>query len=195
MNYSYIFLKYFKCTIEVKINKEVDIIMMERIKPAQYTLLIVDDDESISEMIQHYLKNKGFQILTAFDGKGALRVLDENQVHLLILDIMLPEVSGWEVCGIVRESSQIPILILTAKGNTEDRITGLTIGVDDYLAKPFDPNELVARVYSLLRRSYLMLQNNTMKPSFAYGPLKIDTTGHTVTIDGEIRGQIFSRSF
>ncbi|MGG5254373.1 response regulator transcription factor [Neobacillus sp. SM06] len=147
-----------------------------------FTILVVDDDLYINEMIHLYLKNKGFRTTAAFTGKEALEKWQKEGAHLIILDIMLPDLNGWEVCKEVRKTSQIPILMLTAKGESEDKLKGFEIGADDYLVKPFDPNEMVARVQSLLKRAYLIPppDNHSL---FQFGRLKIDPAGRSVTIE------------
>ncbi len=148
-----------------------------------FTILVVDDDLYINEMILLYLKNKGFRTAAAFSGKEALEKWQKEGPHLLILDIMLPDLNGWEVCRELRKTSQIPILMLTAKGESEDKLKGFEIGADDYLVKPFDPNEMVARVQSLLKRAYLITSPADVHSFLQFGRLKIDLTGRSVTIE------------
>jgi DNA-binding response OmpR family regulator len=169
-----------------KDNLEVEVENMEnRIIPENYNILVVDDDIYINEMIQLYLKNKGFHIVSAYSGPEALNFLQANTFHLTVLDIMLPEMSGWEVCQSIREYSEMPILMLTAKGENEDKVKGLSLGADDYLVKPFDPNELVARVISLLRRSYAISKKVINRSFNQFGELRIDTFGRTVSIGND----------
>jgi two-component system, OmpR family, response regulator VanR len=123
------------------------------------TILVVDDDKSIHKLIEVYLKNEGFHLIQAFNGPMALDILRKEEVHLIILDIMMPEMDGMETCMKIRESLNIPIIFLTAKSEDMDLIRGLTIGADDYVTKPFNPLELAARVKTHLRR-YLKLQGH-----------------------------------
>lgn len=116
-------------------------------------ILVVDDEKEIADLVKLYLENEGFQVAVCYDGKEALRLIEGTQEpDLCVLDIMLPEVSGLELCRKIRESHTYPVIMLTAKGEELDKITGLTLGADDYMTKPFLPLELVARVKAQLRR-------------------------------------------
>lgn len=115
-------------------------------------VLIVDDDAHIRELVGHFLSLEGFAIHEAATGKEALAVLDATKVDLVVLDIMMPEMDGWELCRELRQYDDVPILMLTAKGETAQKVKGFALGADDYLVKPFDPLELVARVKALLKR-------------------------------------------
>ncbi|MFH5186094.1 response regulator transcription factor [Paenibacillus sp. TAB 01] len=162
--------------------------MKPTFKPQDYTVLVADDDPYITELIRLYLSGQGYQAACCADGSQVLSMIRRTQAHLLILDIMLPGLDGWEVCRILRESSDMPILMLTAKGESEDKAQGFGLGADDYMVKPFDPNELVMRVGSLLRRSYAytMTRRQMAPPSaMQFGDLSIDTAAHAVTIDNE----------
>lgn len=117
------------------------------------SVLVVDDEKEIVELIDFYLKNNGYNTFRAFNGKEALEIFEREQVDIIILDIMMPELDGKEVLRKVREKSNTPIIFLSAKGEDIDKIDGLFLGADDYLAKPFNPIELIARVKALLRRS------------------------------------------
>jgi DNA-binding response OmpR family regulator len=116
------------------------------------TILIVDDEPQIVEILSSYLQKDGYHVITATSGKDALDLAAGGQLDLIILDLMLPDISGEEVCSRIRRESRVPILMLTAKSGESDRITGLEIGADDYLVKPFSPRELVARVRAIMRR-------------------------------------------
>lgn len=118
------------------------------------TILIVDDEKKILEIVEAYFKKEGFNVFTAVDGEMAFEIFKDNIIHLVVLDLMLPKLSGEEICERMRAVSDIPIIMLTAKTDVEDRIQGLSIGADDYLTKPFSVRELVSRVNALLRRSY-----------------------------------------
>jgi DNA-binding response OmpR family regulator len=150
------------------------------------TILVVDDDKDITELTSTYLKAEGFQIKVAHGGSEALSILDTTDVHLMILDVMMPELSGIEVCQRVRETSKIPILMLSAKTEDVDKILGLMTGADDYMMKPFNPLELVARVKSLIRRSFDY--NTESKPSaediLSIHGLDINRLTHKVTVNG-----------
>jgi DNA-binding response OmpR family regulator len=116
-------------------------------------VLIVEDDKKIASLVALYLEREGFQTMTAHDGREGLRLAEAHQPAFVILDLMLPRMDGWEVCRELRRQSDVPILMLTARGEEVDRISGLTLGADDYVAKPFSPRELVARVKAILRRT------------------------------------------
>jgi two-component system, OmpR family, response regulator len=116
-------------------------------------ILIVDDEKKIVEIIKAYLEREGFQILTAFDGRTALDLALNQHPDLIVLDLMLPEISGWDVCRRIRKESEVPIIMLTARDEVTEKIVGLEMGADDYLTKPFDPKELVSRVRAVLRRT------------------------------------------
>lgn len=115
-------------------------------------ILVIDDDVNICELIRLYLEKEGYEILTAYNGKKAIEVFSDFTPSIVILDIMLPGIDGWQVCREIRKISNIPIIMLTAKGETFDKVLGLELGADDYMVKPFDPKELVARVKAVLRR-------------------------------------------
>ena len=117
-------------------------------------ILVVDDEPKIVEVVDAYLRKEGFDVLTARDGEKALKLFKDEVIHLVVLDLMLPKISGEEICNKIRATSDVPIIMLTAKTEEEDKISGLAIGADDYLTKPFSARELVGRVKALIRRSY-----------------------------------------
>jgi two-component system OmpR family response regulator len=116
-------------------------------------ILVVDDEKKIVEIIQAYLERDGYQVISAFDGKTALTLALSQHPDLIVLDLMLPEISGWDVCRMIRKESDVPIIMLTARDEVTDKIVGLEMGADDYVTKPFDPKELVSRVRAVLRRA------------------------------------------
>jgi two-component system phosphate regulon response regulator OmpR len=146
-------------------------------------ILIIDDDERLAAMVRDYLEGAGFRVAaapTAFEGQQRLK---REQFDALILDLMLPDADGLEVCRRIRAASEVPILMLTARGDAMDRVVGLEIGADDYLPKPFEPRELLARLRAILRR-----KSGTAPPDAKrFGRLEIDRAGRRVTIDGEER--------
>jgi len=148
-------------------------------------ILIVEDDPDIAELVARYLEKAGFVTERAASGREALKAIAAKAPGLLILDLMLPHVDGLEVCRVVRGSdatAAIPIIMLTARAEESERIVGLELGADDYLAKPFSPNELVARVRALLRR----VQGHRVEaPTVTYGPILVDSDKHTVAFYGE----------
>ncbi|MDI3547832.1 MAG: hypothetical protein PWR10_1484 [Halanaerobiales bacterium] len=135
-------------------------------------ILVVDDEPKITEIVQAYLEKEGYQVLVAHDGKRALEIFEQNQPDFIILDLMLPGISGEEVCRQIRQTSHVPILMLTAKSAEESKIKGLNIGADDYLVKPFSPRELVARVKAIQRRSNFQ-GNSASVLIYGDGELKI----------------------
>lgn len=150
------------------------------------TILIVDDDKEIGNLISIYLKNEGYGIKLAHNGLEALQIFENESVDLIILDIMMPEVDGIEVCRRIREKYMVPILMLSAKAEDMDKIIGLMTGADDYMIKPFNPLELVARVKSLLRRSFHY--STEVKPQqddvLRINSLTINKASHSVSIEG-----------
>jgi len=116
-------------------------------------ILVVDDEKKIVEILKGYLEREGYQVITAYDGRAALDLAWSNAPDLIVLDLMLPEVSGWDVCRELRRKSDVPIIMLTARDDTTDKIIGLELGADDYVTKPFDPKEVISRVRAVLRRS------------------------------------------
>ena len=146
-------------------------------------ILIADDDANIAELISLYLEKEGFETRKAENGRIALEILKNFSADLLILDIMMPEMDGYEVCRTVRKDSSVPIIMLTAKGETFDKVLGLELGADDYMVKPFDTKELVARVKAVLRRSAVPENRNEKKIS--YTGLTINLSNYSVTYHGE----------
>lgn len=148
-------------------------------------VLIVDDEGKIIETIKLYLQKEGYKVITAFNGEQALEAFNQNQPDMIILDLMLPDLPGEQVCKTIRESSNVPILMLTAKSQDEDKVHGLNLGADDYLTKPFSPRELLARVKAHLRRSKDAFDKTNPLLGFDDGQLTIDTLKHEVNINGK----------
>ena len=151
------------------------------------TILVCDDDKEIVEAIEIYLQQEGYHILKAYDGEEALEILKENEVHLLIMDVMMPRLDGIRATLKIRENMSLPIIILSAKSEDADKILGLNIGADDYMTKPFNPLELIARVKSQLRR-YTQLGSTARSDNqseFRTGGLVIRDDLKEVTVDGE----------
>ena len=149
-------------------------------------ILVCDDDRQIVEAIEIYLKNEGYRIFRAYDGMEAMEILKKEEIHLLIIDVMMPRLDGIHATLKIREYSSIPIIILSAKSEDTDKILGLNIGADDYVTKPFNPLELVARVRSNLRR-YTTLGSASKESTYLYraGGLCINDETKEVTVDGE----------
>lgn len=149
-------------------------------------ILVCDDDKEIVDAIEIYLKQEGYQVYKAYDGEQAIRVLGEQNIHLLIIDIMMPRLDGIHATLKIREYSSVPIIFLSAKSEDTDKILGLNIGADDYVTKPFNPLELVARVKSNLRRyTSLGSLNTENKAIYQVGGLVINDDTKQVTVDDE----------
>ncbi len=145
-------------------------------------VLVVDDEESVRELVQLYLSKEGFEVIPARDGQEALRLNGKHHPDLVILDLMLPGLDGWEVCRQIRSGSQVPIIMLTARTEEVDRIVGLELGADDYVVKPFSPRELVARVKAVLRRGSMAGEESE---TLSFPGLRIDRVRHRVEVEGE----------
>jgi DNA-binding response OmpR family regulator len=145
-----------------------------------FRILIIDDDERLCGMLQQYLGNAGYQVESQHTARDGIFALKHKEFDLLVLDLMLPDGDGLDICRDIRGFSKIPILMLTARGDTMDRILGLEMGADDYLPKPFEPRELLARLKAILRRG----QNNTNE-LLHFGRLEIDRDSRIVRVDGK----------
>ncbi len=155
-------------------------------KDTKKKVLVVDDEVKIAEAVTAYLEKSGYEVILAQDGEKALELFGKQNPDLVVLDLMLPKLSGEEVCKAIRRTSRVPIIMLTAKIDLDDKITGLEIGADDYVTKPFSPRELVARVNSLFRRSDdgVLPLFNTM--SWNNNDLEVDLNAYTVKKAGKI---------
>lgn len=145
-------------------------------------ILVVDDESRMRKLIKDFLAQKGYEILEAEDGEKALEIFEENQnkINLILLDVMMPKLDGWSVLRQIRQISQIPIIMLTARGEEQDELFGFELGVDEYISKPFSPKILVARVEAILKRT------KKEKDKFKdYGGIIIDPDGRTVKVDGK----------
>ncbi len=145
-------------------------------------ILVVDDESRMRKLIKDFLAQKGYGILEAADGEEALEVFEENQnkINLILLDVMMPKLDGWSVLRQIRQKSQVPIIMLTARGEEQDELFGFELGVDEYISKPFSPKILVARVEAILKRT----RKDTDKVK-DYGGITIDPEGRTVKVDGK----------
>lgn len=146
-------------------------------------ILIIEDEERMRKLLKDYFKRSGFSVLEAEDGVKGLKVFKENSVDLVILDIMIPYLDGWTVCKSIRQNSKVPIIMLTAKSEEEDKLFGYELGADDYVTKPFSPKVLVAKVKALLKRSGLEEKETNIKN---YNGLYINKLSNEVKIEGEI---------
>lgn len=152
---------------------------MEKIK-----ILVVDDESRMRKLVRDFLVREDYEVLEAGDGETALDIFyREKEIALIILDVMMPKLNGWDVCREVRETSKVPIIMLTAKGDEDDELNGFELGVDEYISKPFSPKILVARVGAILRRSGKAAEETTNQLSA--GGIVIDQAAHMVTVDGE----------
>ena len=150
-----------------------------------YNIVVCDDEKDIAAALEIYLAAEGYRVLKAENGREALSLAAKEEVHRMLLDIMMPQMDGLETLAKLREFSNIPVIFLTAKGEDTDKILGLNIGADDYITKPFNPVEVLARVRSQLRR-YLQLGGGSVRPtSYVIGGIELDDNAKTVTVDGE----------
>lgn len=149
---------------------------MEQIK-----ILIVDDESRMRKLVRDFLSVKGYQVVEAEDGEQALEIFfDQKDISLILLDVMMPKMDGWEVCKTIRQYSKIPIIMLTARSEERDELQGFSLGVDEYITKPFSPKILVARVEAILRRS-----NKVSSDVLEVGGITVDKLAHQVLIDGK----------
>ncbi|HET7480577.1 MAG TPA: response regulator transcription factor [Rubrobacteraceae bacterium] len=149
------------------------------------TILLVDDDAALLEVTSIVLASEGYRVITAEDGIEALQVVGRDNLDLVVLDIMLPRMSGFEVLKKIREQSDVPVILLTAKSQSVDKVVGLELGADDYITKPFDTKEVLARIKAILRR-FGRQEGKSRNGTLRLGPLELDPEGYTVTRDGEL---------
>ncbi len=147
-------------------------------------VLLIDDDKKLATMVSDYLERHGFAVEARFDARSGLEALDRSPPDALVLDVMLPDGDGFEICRELRAHSELPILMLTARGEATDRIVGLELGADDYLPKPFDPRELLARLRAILRRAPSRGEGDAERP-LRFGQLEIDPSARTVRVAGQ----------
>ena len=146
-------------------------------------ILLVEDEKAIRDVVAAYLDHENYIVRGVGDGQSAVEEFEKHSFDLVILDLMLPKLSGERVCRAIRETSNVPIIMLTAKGEVEDRVIGLELGADDYLIKPFSPRELIARVRALLRRAHT--ETEPQLEVLDFGDLVIDISGHKVMVEGK----------
>jgi len=144
-------------------------------------ILMIDDDKNICRLVTIYLQNEGYEVITVNDGAEGVKAFEEGSYDLVLLDIMLPSMDGWDVCREIRKISETPIIMLTAKGEVFDKVLGLEMGADDYLVKPFDPKELVARVKAVVRR---MNKGDEESQAVVVDGLNVDLSNYTVLLNG-----------
>ncbi|WP_200210837.1 response regulator transcription factor [Micromonospora coerulea] len=146
-------------------------------------VLVVEDEESFSDALSYMLRKEGFEVSVAATGPSALTEFDRTGADIVLLDLMLPEMSGTEVCRQLRQRSHVPIIMVTARDSEIDKVVGLEIGADDYVTKPYSPRELVARIRAVLRRQSAEVAESGA-PTLAAGPVRMDIERHVVTVDG-----------
>lgn len=162
----------------------------------QNTILVVDDEKDIRNLLEIYLLNEGYKVIKASNGKEAIELIENKDIHLVVLDVMMPKMDGMEACKKIREKLNIPILMLSAKSEDMDKIQGIMTGADDYISKPFNPLEFTVRVKALLRRAYYFnkVNENNIEDIIIIESLKINKSNHRVTVDdNEI--QLTAREF
>ena len=147
-------------------------------------IMVVDDDTNICELLRLYLEKEGYTVALAYDGQEAVDKFPSENPDLMILDVMMPKLDGWQVCREIRKTSNCPIIMLTAKGETFDKVLGLELGADDYVVKPFDTKEIVARVKAVLRRSTSAQDKNDIK-EVRYDKLVVNMTRYELRVDGK----------
>ena len=150
-----------------------------------YTILICDDDRDIVSALDIYLTSEGYQTVKAYNGREALKAVEQREIHLILMDIMMPELDGIRATAKLREENNVPIILLTAKSEDTDKILGLNIGADDYITKPFNPLEVIARVKSQLRRYTSLGGSEKSTGLITVGPVSMDDSAKRVTVDGE----------
>jgi DNA-binding response OmpR family regulator len=150
-----------------------------------YKILICDDERDIVSALKIYLEAEGYETISAYNGEEALEIIEKNEIHLLLMDIMMPVLDGISAIARLRESSNIPVILLTAKGEDTDKILGLNVGADDYITKPFNPVEVIARVRSQLRRYMQLGGNITIRNDYVIGNIELNDSEKKVLVDGE----------
>ncbi|MBR2639028.1 MAG: response regulator transcription factor [Oscillospiraceae bacterium] len=148
-------------------------------------ILIADDDRNICELLRIYLEKEGYAVVLAENGEEALLKFDAEEPDILLLDVMMPRLDGWQVCRELRKKSDCPIIMITAKGETFDKVLGLELGADDYVVKPFEPKEIVARVKAVLRRTGKANTENEKK-EVTYDKLTVNMTKYELKVDGKV---------
>lgn len=158
-----------------------------RIPHMSNKILVVDDDLNICELLKLYLENEGYTAYVANDGQTAVDMFNEKSPDLVLLDIMLPKMDGWQVCREIRKTSSVPIIMLTAKGETFDKVLGLELGADDYVTKPFDSKEVMARIKAVLRRAKGEGENAASEKKIVkYDKLEINIENYELKVDGKV---------
>lgn len=152
---------------------------------AQEKILVADDDQNICELLRLYLEKEGYTAVLAFNGEEAIEKFKDEKPNLILLDIMMPKLDGWQVCREVRKNSNVPIIMLSAKGETFDKVLGLELGADDYVVKPFETKEIVARIKAVLRRTSQQTEQPEIK-EVNYDKLSVNMTKYELKVDGKV---------
>ena len=151
-----------------------------------YNVLVCDDEKDIVSALRIYLTSEGYQVYEAYNGKEAIEIIKQKEVHLVLMDIMMPEMDGISAMVKIRELTNVPVILLTAKSEDTDKVLGLTVGADDYITKPFNPVELQARVKSQIRRYMLLGSGTVVNNKLSVGGIELDDKSKEVTLDGEL---------
>ena len=162
-----------------------DLSRSERQKMEDIKILVCDDDRNICELLRLYLVKEGFTVLTATNGSEALSIFRNNKTDMVLLDIMMPKLDGWQVCKEIRKTSDCPIIMISAKGEVFDKVLGLELGADDYITKPFDTKEVVARIKAVLRRSQNSEGDASTIKCVKYDKLEVNLTNYELRVDGK----------
>ena len=149
-------------------------------------IMVADDDQNICELLRLYMEKEGFEVVMAHDGEEAVAKFESEKPSLILLDIMMPKLDGWQVCRQIRQKSDCPIIMLTAKGETFDKVLGLELGADDYVVKPFDTKEIVARIKAVLRRSSPAGTAEGEVKEVSYDKLTVNMTRYELKVDGKV---------
>jgi two-component system, OmpR family, response regulator len=149
----------------------------------QRTILIVEDEDILREIVKDYLLNEGYEVIEAVNGKEALCIFEENEVHLVILDIMLPELDGWSVCRRIRKTSNVPIIMLTARADEDDTLLGFELGADDYVTKPYNPAILLARAKRLIESRYSSINEQAREETLTLSGIRVHFRSRIVTVN------------
>jgi len=157
---------------------------LKRSEENMYKVLIADDNKQIVSILSEYCKKNNFTVSTVFDGEEALKEIEKNKFDIVLLDVMMPKKDGFDVCRETRKFSNVPIIMITARGEDYEKIMGLEIGADDYIVKPFSPGEIIARINAILRR--IMPKNDESEKIFTFDNLEIDLNNFTVKVNDEI---------
>ena len=158
--------------------------ILKRSEENMYKVLIADDNKQIVSILSEYCKKNNFTVSTVFDGEEALKEIEKNKFDIVLLDVMMPKKDGFDVCRETRKFSNVPIIMITARGEDYEKIMGLEIGADDYIVKPFSPGEIIARINAILRR--IMPKNDESEKIFTFDNLEIDLNNFTVKVNDEI---------